>query len=415
MPTATEQHHEQQVAEFWNWDDLAGAPGAFTESHRVFQGKCSAFVERELIPNIQQWDEDKGFPQELHGLAYDAGVRGAMWPKMYGGTAPAFEEADMYHHFIFWDQMSRVCGAGLNASLFSITVGLAPVIALGTEAQKESVARAVITGEKNICLGVTEPGRGSDVANVQTTALLDASGDFYVVDGQKMFISGGMHMDYFTTLVRTGDAGVSGLSLLLIDKNTPGVKTTRLKTQGWHCSTRTMVTFHGARVPVADRLGQEGEGFKTIMRNFNNERLSLVYQANRTARVCLEDAIRYACLRKTFGKLLIQHQGIRHKLMECARHIMVTHAFALSILAQKPRFEDESDHLSGAIALCKVQASKGLEMVATECSQVLGGKAHLRKGPGQNIERACREMRVFANCGGSEEIMLDLASKQAKL
>lgn len=201
----------------------------------------------------------------------------------------------------------------------------------------------------------------------------------------------------------------------MIDKSTPGVKTTRLKTQGWHLSTTTLVTFDDVRVPVSKRLGAEGQGFKAIMRNFNNERLALAITANRQARVCLEDSVRYARLRKTFGKPLIEHQVIRHKLMECARHIMSTYGFLLALLGQKPRPEDPAEHLAGPIALCKVQATKALETVARECSQVLGGKAYLRSGPGANVERAYREVRVLAIGGGSEEIMLDLAARQAKL
>eukprot|EP00927_Polykrikos_kofoidii_P054785 TRINITY_DN49156_c0_g1_i1.p1 TRINITY_DN49156_c0_g1~~TRINITY_DN49156_c0_g1_i1.p1 ORF type:complete len:414 (-),score=74.21 TRINITY_DN49156_c0_g1_i1:61-1302(-) len=400
---------------FWDWDELQGSAGAFQASHRAFRAACRTFVDAELMPHVAQWEEDGCFPRDLHARAYKAGVYGCFWPAHYGGTTPTAEEADMYHYFIFYDELARPCASGLYASLFTHSIGLPPIMDLGSEQQKEEVVRAIVTGEKNVCLAVTEPGGGSDVANVRTTAVLDSSGKSYVVNGQKTFISGGMNADYFTVGVRTANTGSSGISLLLVDRSTPGLKTTRLKTQGWLLSTTTLVTFDDVRVPVERRLGLEGEGFKAIMRNFNNERLALAITANRQARSCLEDAVRYSRVRKTFGKPLAQHQVIRHKLMECGRSIMATHAFIASVLAQKHRPADVAEHLAGPIALCKVQATKSFELVARECSQIFGGKAYLKTGPGANVERCYREVRVLAIGGGSEEIMLDLAARQAKL
>eukprot|EP00929_Paragymnodinium_shiwhaense_P037071 TRINITY_DN19816_c0_g1_i1.p1 TRINITY_DN19816_c0_g1~~TRINITY_DN19816_c0_g1_i1.p1 ORF type:complete len:434 (-),score=118.80 TRINITY_DN19816_c0_g1_i1:282-1517(-) len=400
---------------FWDWDSLQGIPGAFTDGHRAFQAKCRQFVEADLMPHIADFEETGTFPKELHEKSYKAGMYGAMWPKEFGGTTPTSEEADMFHYFIFYDELARACASGLYASLMTHGIGLPPIIMLGSEKQKEQYVRDIVSGKRKVCLAVTEPGGGSDVANVQTTAALDASGEFYVVNGQKTFISGGMNADFFTTGVRTSNDGMKGISALLIERERPGLKTTRLRTQGWHSSTTTLVSFDDVKVPVANLLGKEGEGFKAIMRNFNNERLGLAITANRQARVCLEDSVKYARLRKTFGKPLIQHQVIRHKLMECGRQIMATHAFLLTICAQKKCPDEQADHLSGSIALAKVQATKALEFVARECSQVFGGKSYLRSGPGANVERTYREVRVLAIGGGSEEILLDLASRQAKL
>lgn len=340
---------------------------------------------------------------------------GAMWPKQYGGTEPTAEEADMYHFFIFNDELARPCASGLYGSFMTHGIGLPPILSLGTEKQKEMLAPPIISGLKNCCLAVTEPTGGSDVANVRTTAVLDPTGKFYIVNGQKTFISGGMKADYFTTGVRTSDNGLKGLSMLVIEKGTPGLKTTRLKTQGWLLSTTTLVTFDDVQVPVENRLGKEGYGFMAIMQNFNNERLGLAICANRQARVCLEDAVRYARIRTTFGKPLSSHQVIRHKLMECGRHIIATHSMIMAVITQKQSPHDAALHLAGLIALTKVQATKSFELVARECAQVFGGKAYLRSGPGRAVERAYREVRVMAIGGGSEEIMLDLASRQAKL
>jgi len=275
---------------------------------------------------------------------------------------------------------------------------------------KRRVAREVLTGRKNICLAITEPNGGSDVANMQTYGELSECGKFYTVNGAKTFISGGMKGDYFTTGVKTE----GGVSLLLIERTMPGVKTTRLKTQGWWASTTTTIAFDGVKVPVENLIGKGGEGFIVIMRNFNNERRSMVTSANRMSRICLEDAISYARKRKTFGQPLIKHDVIRHKLAEMARQINASHTMNMMIHELTQRFPLDPS-LAGRIALTKVQATKTMEFCAREASQILGGKSYLRSGPGQRIERIYREVRVMAIGGGSEEIMLGLAARQAKL
>jgi len=232
-----------KAVSFWDWDDLPSCRGAFTASHREFQAKCRRFVESELIPNVDAWEEEQEFPKDLYEKAYEAGMYGAFWPKKYGGTTPTEEEMDMFHYFIFYDELGRTGASGFYGSLFTHGISLPPILMLGTEAQKEYYAGPTIRGQKKCCLAVTEPGGGSDVANVQTTGELDASREFYVVNGQKTFISGGMNADWFTTGVRTGGPTSKGVSLLMIDATAPGVKLTRLRTQGWHLSTTTLVTF----------------------------------------------------------------------------------------------------------------------------------------------------------------------------
>jgi len=301
----------------------------------------------------------------------------------------------------------------LSASLLTLGIALPPILRAGTEAQKEKYAREIITGQKTASLAITEPNGGSDVAGMQTTAVRD--GDVYVLDGVKTFISGGMKADYFTVAARTGSSGSGGISLFIVHREFPGVTTTRLKTQGWHCSTTTTVAFNGVRVPAANLLGEENKGFKLIMFNFNAERHGMAVGATRMARCCMEDAIRYARIRKTFGRPLISHQVIRHKIMEMARHVLATHCFLTSIT--RAIYDNVNmDAVGGQIALAKVQSTRTMEFCAREASQILGGKAYLRgQGPGARIERVYREVRVYAIGGGSEEIMLELATRQAKL
>ncbi|CAJ1335716.1 unnamed protein product [Effrenium voratum] len=390
---------------FWDWDAKLAQK---SQGHAEFQKKMKSFIDTELLPNIADWEEAGDFPAELPQLAYKAGVFACGLPEEHGGYGPAM---DAWHKFIYDDELGRVCAGGLWASLLTHGISLPPILALGNEAQKKRYVKDIVTGQKRCSLAITEPNAGSDVAGMQTTARREK--DVFVVNGQKTFISGGMHADYFTTGVRTGAAGLGGISLLMIHREMPGVQTTRLKTQGWGCSSTTSVAFNDVRVPVENLLGQENQGFLPIMLNFNNERMSMAVTACRMSRCCLEDAIRYARVRKTFGKPLVSHQVIRHKLAEMARHVLANHGFLCNV-AQA--MEQDQASIGGQVALAKVQSTRTLEFCAREASQVLGGRSYLRGAHGGGrIERCYREVRVYAIGGGSEEIMLELAGRMAKL
>lgn len=399
---------EGQDAWFWDWDKELSS---ISPSHAQLQQLLRNFVDTELMPNIAEWEEQGGFPRDLHNRAYAAGVYGIGQPAEYGGTPPT--NPDMWHRFIVHDELGRLCAGGLTASLFTMSISLPPILALGTLAQKEKYAREIITAQKTCSLAITEPSGGSDVAAMSTQAV--QQGDVYVLDGVKTFISGGINADYFTVAARTSDNGLKGISLFLVPKELPGVTTTRLKTQGWNSSTTTTIAFDGVKVPVGNMLGEKNKGFLPIMLNFNSERFGMAIGACRMARCCLEDALRYARVRKTFGKPLMAHQVVRHKIMEMARNVLATYGFMNTITHSLIRGAD-AGKAAGWLALAKVQATKTFEFCAREASQILGGKSYLRgDGPGGRIERCYREVRVFAIGGGSEEIMLELASRQAKL
>jgi len=383
----------------------------YTDSHRAFRARIRAFVDKEVLPFVHEWDEAGTYPPELHQKAYEAGVYSAMWPKEYGGTPP--DQVDAFHDLILIDELSR-CGSGgmLWACFFTFGIALPPVLTTGSQYVKDLCARDVITGKKIMALAVTEPTAGSDVANLSTTAERD--GDFYVVNGLKKFISGGMKADWFTVAVRTGGPGMRGVSLLLVDANSPGIRRTRMKTQGWWISTTTLIAFDNVRVPANQLIGEENKGFAAVMSNFNHERFVFAAMSNRYARVCLESAIKYARTRKTFGKRLIDHQVLRHKVAEMARFIESTHAMLEQVAYQmKVGIPDKT--CSGMIALTKVQATKTLDFCARESSQIIGGASCVRGGPGEKVERLYREVRANAIAGGSEEVLMDLAMRQAKL
>jgi acyl-CoA dehydrogenase len=300
-------------------------------------------------------------------------------------------------------ELARPGAGGIPASLMIHGIGAPPIARVGAPALQARILPPVLRGEKIIALGITEPGGGSDVANLRTTARRD--GDHYVVNGEKCYITSGMRADYLTTAVRTGGPGAAGVSLLLIEMDRPGVSRTKLEKMGWWASDTASIYFQDVRVPVENLVGAEGRGFNAVMLNFNNERLGLAAGATAYARVALEEAIAYAQQRHTFGKRLADHQVIRHKIAEMTRHVNATQAY-LELTAWRMA---QGQNPVADICLLKVQATQTMEFCAREAMQILGGAGYMR---GSKTERIYREVRVNAIGGGSEEIMLDLSARQ---
>ena len=372
-----------------------------TSEHHEWRAQLRRFFDREVIPFAAQWDEDGSIPSELWPKAAAVGILGLGYPEAYGGVSDGI---DIWHKNILNEELARIAVGGVSATLMVHGIGLPPVINFASEAIKSEVAPQVLAGTKRISLAITEPGAGSDVAHLSTTARLD--GDHYVVNGAKTYITGGMNANWFTTAVRTGGEGAGGVSTLLIAADAPGVSRTALdKKQGWWCSDTATIYFDNVRVPVSHLIGEENRGFKVIMNNFNVERMGMSAAMEAFSRVCLEDAVQWARERQTFGQRLADHQVIRHKIAEMKQRINATQAY-LQLLSEQ--IQAGTEH-AGDIALLKVQCSQTMEFCAREAMQILGGMGYMRGG---RVERIYREVRVNAIGGGSEEIMRDLAARQ---
>ena len=372
----------------------------FTESHFAWRAAVRRFVDREIAPHVNAWDEEGKFPRELHRRAAEIGLIGLGYPERFGGVT---DGVDIFHSIIASEELARAGSGGLIAGLMTHGIGLPPILALGSDELKARVAPDVLTGKKLIALCVTEPSGGSDVANVRTKASRD--GDVYVVNGEKTFITTGMRADYLTVAVRTGGAGAGGLSFLLIESDSPGVSRAKLDKMGWWMSDTAAIHFDNVRVPAQNLIGAENSGFAGIVANFNGERLGMAAQAIAFSRVCIEDAAAWAMRRETFGKPLAKHQVIRHKLAEMLRHVLASTAL-LDNCAWRVR---NGETPVAELSLLKVQATRTMEFCAREAMQILGGAGFMR---GHRVERIYREVRVMAIGGGSEEIMLDLAARQ---
>jgi acyl-CoA dehydrogenase len=378
----------------------AGSP-FYTADHIAFRDVVRRFVEKEIEPNAHAWDEAGEFPRVLYEKAAAIGLLGLGFPEQYGGT-----EADRFMWIVAVQELARAGAGGVSASLKSNSIGAPPIARAGSEEFKARVLPEILSGKKISALAITEPSGGSDVANLRTTARRD--GDFYVVNGEKTFITSGMRADYITTAVRTGGAGPGGVSLLVIEGDTPGLSRTALKKMGWWASDTATLHFDDCRVPAGNLLGEEGSGFKIIMHNFNGERLTMAAGCIAAARVCVDDAIEYAKQRHTFGKPLSQHQVIRHKLVDMAQRVAASQAM-LEMLAWRL---GEGENPVAEICMMKNQATQTMAFCASEAVQIFGGAGFMR---GVKVERIYREVKVNAIGGGAEEIMKDLASRQMGL
>jgi len=384
--------------------DAPPLPFYFTPEHVQFRATMRAFVAREIAPHANDWDEAETFPRELYRKAADLGVLGVGYDEAYGGTP-----ADVFYHVIIAEELARCGAGGVAASLLSHSIGLPPVAAYGSDELKQRVIPAVLSGEKIAALAVTEPSGGSDVAALKTTAVRD--GDHYVVNGEKVFITSGMRADYITVAVRTDPAskGAGGISALLIEGDTPGLSRSALKKMGWWASDTAHLRFDDVRVPAANLIGGEGQGFKVFMHNFNGERLGLAASACGFAQTCFDEALDWARQRQVFGSPLVQRQVVRHKLMDMKLRIDAARSLLYELAWRTQHQLAQPQQLVASVCLAKVQATQAMQFCADQAVQLLGGMGFMR---GTKSERIYREVKVMMIGGGAEEIMKDLAARQ---
>ncbi|KAI2919722.1 hypothetical protein CBS147320_8476 [Aspergillus niger] len=396
----------------------------FNQTHSALREEIRQWVDSEIEPYVTEWDEAKKVPDHIYKQmgerGYLAGLLGMKkypvdyTPHRVQSVAP--ENWDLFHEMLLTDELSRVGSGGLVWNLIGgFGIGCPPLVKFGKKPLVDRILPGILAGDKRICLAITEPDAGSDVANLTCEAKLSPDGINYIVNGEKKWITNGVWSDYFTTAVRTGDAGMNGVSVLLIERDMGGVSTRRMDCQGVWSSGTTYITFEDVKVPVENLIGKENQGFKVIMTNFNHERIGIVIQCVRFARVCYEESMKYAHKRRTFGKRLIDHPVIRMKLAHMARQIEATYNWLENIIYQCQSMDETEAmlKLGGAIAGLKAQSTTTFEFCAREASQIFGGLSYSRGGQGGKIERLYRDVRAYAIPGGSEEIMLDLSMRQS--
>lgn len=374
-----------------------------TPERQAFRDTLASFFATEVTPHVEEWEAAREVPWELHQKLGELGVFGFGIPEEYGGLG--FDDAFMRCDYA---ELAFGCGAsGVAAAVGGRMISLGPMVRFAPEPFRQDVLPRIVRGEINSALAITEPGGGSDVANLSTRAERVAGG--WVLNGAKAYITGGMDAQWFVVGARTGGPGLGGISLFLIEADTPGFSRTPLGGKmGWHCSTQAMLHLDDCHVPGTALIGPENKGFLAIMNNFNHERLAMVAGSLGMMRVCYRAALDWARARRTFGKRLIEHQVIAHKFAEMSARIDMTEAYLERICWAM----NQGLMPAAEIAKAKVQATKALEFVASEGLQIFGGAGYLTGNP---VERVWREVKVMAIGGGSEEILRDLAVRQMGL
>ncbi|MDP9996162.1 acyl-CoA dehydrogenase [Variovorax boronicumulans] len=370
------------------------------------------FAENEIAPNVEAWDDAGEFPRALYTRAAELGLLGLGYPDAFGGTPASYSLK-----LPAWIALARHGkSGGVLASLFSHNIGLPPVVLHASDPVRHEVVPAVLCGEKIAALAITEPGGGSDVAALRTTARRESAGDgdHYVLNGEKTFITSGMRADWITVAVRTGEGrGAGGVSMLLVPGDAPGLSRTRLTKMGWWCSDTATLHFDNVRVPARYLLGDEGAGFRMIMGNFNGERIGLAAGALGFAQACLDEALAWSRERKTFGAALIEHQAVRHKLVDMQMRIASTEAWLEAVSAEGDAHEAagrfNAPEWVAQVCMLKNHATQTMQFCADQAVQILGGMGFMR---GTVSERIYREVKVMMIGGGAEEIMKELAARQ---
>ncbi|KAF0961984.1 acyl-CoA dehydrogenase family protein [Rhodococcus sp. T7] len=372
-----------------------------TPERQELRKTVRSFVERQILPNLDEWERDGELPRTLHREAAELGLLGAGFPESVGG-----EGGDLVDAVLICEEFHQAgASGGVFASLFTSGIALPHLAAAGDPEQIEKWVRPTLRGELIGSLAITEPGGGSDVGHLRTTAVRD--GDHFVVNGSKTFITSAVRADFVVTAVRTGGPGASGVSLLVIEKGTPGFEVARkLDKMGWRASDTAELSFADARVPAANLVGVENSGFAQIAQAFLTERIALAAQAYASAQRCLDLTLAWVRDRETFGRPLISRQSVQNTVTEMARRTDVARVYTRALVE---RSLVSNEDFIAEVCFAKNTAVEAGEWVANQAVQLFGGLGYMRES---EVERQYRDMRILGIGGGTTEILTGLAAKR---
>ncbi|MBC2639302.1 MULTISPECIES: acyl-CoA dehydrogenase family protein [unclassified Rhodococcus (in: high G+C Gram-positive bacteria)] len=372
-----------------------------TPERQELRKTVRSFVERRILPNLDEWERDGELPRTLHREAAELGLLGAGFPESVGG-----EGGDLVDAVLICEEFHQAgASGGVFASLFTSGIALPHLAAAGDPEQIEMWVRPTLRGELIGSLAITEPGGGSDVGHLRTTAVRD--GDHFVVNGAKTFITSAVRADFVVTAVRTGGPGASGVSLLVIEKGTPGFEVARkLDKMGWRASDTAELSFVDARVAAANLVGEENSGFAQIAQAFLTERIALAAQAYSSAQRCLDLTLQWVRDRETFGRPLISRQSVQNTVTDMARRTDVARVYTRALVE---RSLVSNEDFIAEVCFAKNTAVEAGEWVANQAVQLFGGLGYMREC---EVERQYRDMRILGIGGGTTEILRGLAAKR---
>lgn len=371
-----------------------------TPERQELRKSVRTFAEREILPHVDEWESVGELPRDLSRAAAAAGLLGVGFPESAGG-----EGGDAADVAIICEELHEAgTPGGVFASLFTVGIAVPHMIASGDDRLIDTFVKPTLGGELIGSLAITEPGGGSDVGHLRTTAVRD--GDHFVVNGSKTYITSAVRGDYVVAAVRTGGPGAAGISMLVIEKGTPGFEVSRkLAKMGWRSSDTAELSFTDARVPVKNLIGAENSGFFQIAQAFVSERIGLAVQAYSSAQRCLDITVAWCRDRETFGKPLIARQTVQNTLAEMARRIDVARVYSRNVVERQLAGDT---NLIAPVCFAKNTAVEAGEWVANQAVQLFGGMGYMAES---EIERQYRDMRILGIGGGTTEIMTSLAAK----
>ena len=370
-----------------------------TDEQLALRDSARRFTENEILPHLDEWEETGELPRSLHRATAAAGLLAVGYPEAVGGDGGDLLDACALQEGF----MEAGASGGLMASLFTHGIALPHMIAHGSPQLIDRYVRPTLAGEMIGSLAVTEPGGGSDVAGITTRAVRD--GDRYIVNGAKTFITSGVRADFVTTAVRTGGPGHGGISILVVDTDTPGFTVTRaLRKMGWHCSDTAELSYVDVEVPADNLVGEEGRGFVYIAEQFVVERIFLALMGYGHAARALALAAQYCQDRVTFGKPLVANQVVRAKLVEMHRQVAVARTYTLEVA----RRHVAGETVIAEACLAKQTAVDAAVAVTDDAVQLFGGSGYMH---GTEVERHYRDARILPIGGGSTEVLTDLAAR----
>ena len=371
----------------------------FTEEHQLFRASFRDFLHKEVVPYIEQWEKTGTIDRFIWKKFGEMGFFGINYPTQYGGL-----NLDLFYTVIFLEELQKIKSSGFAAAMWAhVYLAMTHLNAEGSEAIKQEYLTASITGDKIGALCITEPFGGSDVAGMRTTAV--KSGDKYILNGSKTFITNGIYADYYIVAAKTQpELGNKGISVFLVDTDTPGISATKLDKLGWRASDTAEIAFDNVTIPVSNLMGEPNKGFPYIMQHFASERLIMAINAHARAEYAIDYTIEYMEQRQAFGTTINKFQALRHTLVEHATEIEHCKIFNYAAMARL----DKGEYVVKEATMAKLKSTKVADEAIYSCLQMLGGYGYMEEYP---LARLFRDSRLGPIGGGTSEIMKEILSK----
>ena len=371
----------------------------FTEEHEVFRESFKDFLQKEVVPHIDKWEKTGNIDRFIWRKFGDMGYFGLSYPEEYGGL-----NLDIFYMVIFLEELQKINSGGFAAAIWAhVYLAMTHVNVEGDARIKNKYLGASISGEKIGCLCITEPFGGSDVAGMRTTAIRKENS--YVINGSKTFITNGVYSDYLIVAAKTDPSSKhAGMSIFIVDRDTPGISATKLDKLGWKASDTGEIAFDNVVVPSENLMGQEGKGFAYIMQHFALERLIMGINAHARAEYAVDYAIQYTSERQAFGKTLDSFQALRHKIAEMASQVEMCKEFNYSIAKRL----NDGVYVVKEATMSKLISTKMADEVIYDALQLLGGYGYMEEYP---MARLLRDSRLGPIGGGTSEILREIIAK----